>query len=773
MPVPVTAPAPSRRLLVVDNRDSYTFNLVQILSARAHEAHPGLEVVVVGADEPAAARAALADPGLAGVVVSPGPGHPGRPGDFAVSGEVIDAVLARGDGADALPLLGVCLGHQGLALRFGWEVGPAPEPRHGWISALRHTGTGPFAGLPQGTRVTRYHSLAATPGPGADPRLVPTAWSEDGVVQAVAVEGAPWWGVQFHPESIASEDGAAMLHAFLAEVERRRPGSAPAGGTRPDHRDERSRPDPRGSISREPAPDGPALRVAVEDLDPDALRALGHDLRSACRAVYARALTRGAGSFWLDSARTDVGTARWSVLGDAEDVLPDGRPRVLRVDRADAADHAAVLWDAVAAAAAPRPVRGGEGLAFRGGLVGFLGYEAGLAGLGVAPPRAAGPAGLPDAWWARPARWVAADHAAGTLHVCVAGQDPDDAARALDAWLAAVRGALAAERPHTGDDAEAPNAAAARGEDAGDEPLEVPGTWRHNRAEYRGLVERCRSALTAGESYELCLTSRFDVDPGVGERVDPLALFLELTERTPTPYAALLEVAAGPGETDADGGFAVVSASPEQFLSGAGGVYSTKPIKGTTPRHADPVADAAAAEHLTTDPKTFAENLMIVDLLRNDLGRVCEPGSVHVPALMQVESYATVHQLVSTVLGRAAAGVTPVDVVRALFPGGSMTGAPKLRSVQLLAGLEGAPRGVYSGALGFLGADGRTELSIVIRTAVRDAAGRWSVGAGGAVVLESDPDAEADEVLLKARSVRQAMARVAEATDDGGPRRAT
>ena len=255
------------------------------------------------------------------------------------------------------------------------------------------------------------------------------------------------------------------------------------------------------------------------------------------------------------------------------------------------------------------------------------------------------------------------------------------------------------------------------------------------------------------------------MDPDVGERVDPLALFLDLAERTPTPYAALLEmapdVAPGPGEAGAEGGFAVVSASPEQFLSGADGVYSTKPIKGTTPRHADPVADAAAAEHLTTDPKTFAENLMIVDLLRNDLGRVCEPGSVHAPALMQVESYATVHQLVSTVLGRAAPGVTPVDVVRALFPGGSMTGAPKLRSVEMLAGMEAAPRGVYSGALGFLGADGRTELSIVIRTAVRDAAGRWSVGAGGAVVLDSDPDAEADEVLLKARSVRQAMARVA------------
>ncbi|WP_367179928.1 chorismate-binding protein, partial [uncultured Micrococcus sp.] len=344
------------------------------------------------------------------------------------------------------------------------------------------------------------------------------------------------------------------------EVERRRPGSAPEE-------------EPAPWTAEGPPATVPALHVAVEPLDADLLRSLGHDLRSACRAVYSRALARGVGSFWLDSARTDVGTARWSVLGDAVDVLPDGRPRVLRADRADPADHAADLWEALAAAAAPRPVHGGEGLAFRGGLVGFLGYEAGLAGLGVAPPRSGGPEGLPDAWWVRPARWAAADHATGTLHVCVAGEDPDDAARALDAWLAAVRAALAVTV----------TASPADRRTGADDAAEAPGMWRHDRAGYRDLVRRCQAALTAGESYELCLTSRFDVDPGVGERVDPLALFLELTERTPTPYAALLEVAAGPGETDAEGGFAVVSASPEQFLSGADGVYSTKPIKGTTP----------------------------------------------------------------------------------------------------------------------------------------------------------------------------------------------
>nr|WP_276510530.1 anthranilate synthase component I family protein [Pseudoclavibacter helvolus] len=276
----------------------------------------------------------------------------------------------------------------------------------------------------------------------------------------------------------------------------------------------------------------------------------------------------------------------------------------------------------------------------------------------------------------------------------------------------------------------------------------VRGTWRTSREQYAADIARCREYLLAGDSYELCLTNEFrpdtDADP------DALDLFLELRASDPAPYAALLEF---------DGG-AVVSASPERFLRGTtGGDYETKPIKGTAERASDPLVDAAAARDLANDPKVFAENLMIVDLLRNDLGRVCTPGSVHVPSLMAVESYATVHQLVTTVRG-SAPGVPPLDVVRALFPGGSMTGAPKLRSVELLRDIERRDRGVYAGALGVLGADGSTELSIVIRTAVRDARG-WSIGAGGAIVLASDPEAETLEVELKASALRRAFARAA------------
>ena len=224
-------------------------------------------------------------------------------------------------------------------------------------------------------------------------------------------------------------------------------------------------------------------------------------------------------------------------------------------------------------------------------------------------------------------------------------------------------------------------------------------------------------------------------------------LFFELYRRqrahNAAPYAAYLRC----------GDFSVLSSSPERFLSvDTHRNAQTKPIKGTIARGATPEEDAAAAVWLRTDEKTRAENLMIVDLLRNDLSTVSDPASVRVPVLMGVESYSTVHQLVSTVSSRLREGISAVTAARACFPGGSMTGAPKPSTMQIIEGLEGRARGVYSGALGFVSADGSANLSIVIRTLVAHDEGTVTLAAGGAIVADSDPTAEYEEMLTKLRA---------------------
>jgi para-aminobenzoate synthetase len=257
------------------------------------------------------------------------------------------------------------------------------------------------------------------------------------------------------------------------------------------------------------------------------------------------------------------------------------------------------------------------------------------------------------------------------------------------------------------------------------------------RERYADDIRRCLDKLRAGESYEICLTNRIDC----ALSVDPLVLYRHLRQRNPAPFGALLRF----------GDFAVLSSSPERFLRlGADRMLEAKPIKGTAARLADAAADAAVRERLGASEKERAENLMIVDLLRNDLGIVSEIGSVHVPSLMAVETYATVHHLVSTVRGRLREDLTAADAVEAAFPGGSMTGAPKWRTMQLLESLERRPRGIYSGALGYLSLNGTMDLGMVIRTIVHTASA-ISIGTGGAIVIDSDPEAEVEEMLLKAR----------------------
>jgi para-aminobenzoate synthetase len=274
------------------------------------------------------------------------------------------------------------------------------------------------------------------------------------------------------------------------------------------------------------------------------------------------------------------------------------------------------------------------------------------------------------------------------------------------------------------------------------------------RGQYLADIARSQAELAAGESYEVCLTDQFTTDASP----EPFELYRQLRRANASPFSAFLHF----GEN------AIVSSSPERFISvDRQRQVMARPIKGTISRVEDLAADAAVRRELEEDEKTYAEHLMIVDLLRNDLGVVCDVDSVEVPDLMVIEPYATVHQMVSTIVGRLEDGRSAVDCVRATFPGGSMTGAPKERTMEIIDDLEAEARGVYSGSIGYFGADGSTDLNIVIRTIVMRP-GRTTIGAGGAIVMQSDPEEEFDEILLKARAPMAAIARTVTGSDGPG-----
>jgi para-aminobenzoate synthetase len=260
-------------------------------------------------------------------------------------------------------------------------------------------------------------------------------------------------------------------------------------------------------------------------------------------------------------------------------------------------------------------------------------------------------------------------------------------------------------------------------------------------ATYTTPFTQVREELLAGNSYEVNLTYRVDTESPVG----PADAYLRLRELNPAPYAGFLQ-------HDVPGARAwLLSSSPERYATiTADRTLETKPIKGTTPRGETAEEDAELRQSLASGPKFRAENLMIVDLLRNDLAMVCEPGTVEVPVLMDVESYESVHQLVSTIRGRLRDDVTTVAALRALFPAGSMTGAPKLRTMEIIAAVEDTPRGVYSGAFGWVSADGRADLGVVIRSLVTNGGGRYRWGTGGGITVHSDAAEELAESRWKA-----------------------
>src|SRR4051794_21478560 len=681
------------RTLLIDNYDSYTFNLFHLLG----EVN-GTEPVVVRNDErPWEELAAL---GADNVVISPGPGRPEHPRDVGVS---LDALLRA-----ETPVLGVCLGHQALARVAGGTVEHAHEVMHGRLSPIHHDASALFAGIPQGFLAVRYHSLVVGSVPA---ELRVTAWTPGGVIRGLEHRTRPLFGVRFHPESVSPRHGRRLLENFR-EVTRAR--GVRGTGRRPRRR-------PAAGRAACPAPVGARIHHRR-------LEAWGEP-EAVFRALYAER----DHAIWLDSASQGMGVARFSFIGTPDGALGqvvryDVDTRTLVVDRASGREVRTVgvldyCRDELARLRTDAPELPFD---FTCGFAGYLGYE--LKAECGGRPAYASP--LPDAALVLCDRLIAFDHRERRVYL-LALADAGGAGAAA-AWLAATA------RRVGGNPGEPPPLPF---------PPAPPGTLRF---ELREAPEACLSNIAAclreiveGETYEVCLTTELRSDAGL----DPVAAYCALRARNPAPFAALLRL----------GDVSVLSSSPERFLRvDRRRVVESRPMKGTAARVAEPFQDACRAAELRRDEKTRAENRMIADLVRNDLGRVCALGSVEVPRLMVVESHATVHQMVTVVRGRLREGADAVDCLRAAFPPGSMTGAPKLRTLEIIDRIEGRPRGVYSGVLGFFAVNGAADLSIVIRTLVASPDG-LTIGAGGAIVAASDAEAELEEMLLKARPVLETV----------------
>jgi para-aminobenzoate synthetase len=680
------------RTLLIDNYDSYTFNLFHLLG----EVNDSEPVVVRNDEGPWDELAAL---GADNVVISPGPGRPEHARDVGVS---LDA-LRRAD----VPVLGVCLGHQALAQVAGGTVEHAPEVMHGRLSPIHHDESALFAGIPQGFLAVRYHSLVV----GAVPaELRVSAWTPDGVIMGLEHRARPLFGVQFHPESVSTRHGRRILENFRDLTRGRRPAAR-----RPGRRERPARPAARRA----------SVGACVHH----------RQLETWCEpeAAFGALYAAHEHAIWLDSATTGPGVARFTFVGAPEGPLGevvryDVETRALAVERASGRELRSVsvldyCRDQLARLRTDAPELPFD---FTCGFAGYLGYELKAECGG----RLVHASPLPDAALVLCDRLIAFDHQ--ERHVYLLALADASGAEAAGAWLATTAGRLreiAREPPPL------------------PPPLAPPDTLRfelHDPPEaYLANIAACRREIVEGETYEVCLTTELRSEGSL----EPLPAYRALRARNPAPFAALLRL----------GEVSVLSSSPERFLRvDRHGVVESRPMKGTAARVAEPFEDACRAAELRRDKKTRAENLMIADLVRNDLGRVSALGTVEVPSLMVVEPYATVHQMVTVVRGRLREGSDAIDCVRAAFPPGSMTGAPKLRTLEIIDRIEGRPRGVYSGALGFFAVNGTADLSVVIRTLVATP-DRLAIGAGGAIVAASDPEAELEEMLLKARPLLETV----------------
>jgi para-aminobenzoate synthetase component 1 len=461
---------------------------------------------------------------------------------------------------------------------------------------------------------------------------------------------------------------------------------------------------------------------------------------------------------FLDSATRGSRLGRYSFLAADPGLVVRSKGRHTRILDTISGTERVVDQDALTAVRGLVDAHGADPVTglppFQGGAAGYIGYDWGLTLERLPAPRH-DDLGMDDVVMGVYDWVIAWDHESARAWLISTGLPATGSAkeqratqRAAIVDAALKSGTWRGPCQVRGDEADKP-----RPPDAAAPSFPVEGGWwpasldlrsSFTHADYLAAVQRVIDYIYAGDIFQANFSQRFETPLNES----PWTLYQRLRTRNAAPFAAYLDF------PDA----LILSASPERFLRvSSTGHVETRPIKGTRPRGLGPEHDAALGRALTESPKDRAENLMIVDLLRNDLSRVCRPGTVRVPELFALERYATVHHLVSTVVGDLNDGIDPLDLLRAAFPGGSITGAPKLRAMEIIAELEPSQRGVYCGSIGYWSLSGELDTSIAIRTAtVRN--GRVYFSAGGGIVADSVPEQEYRETLDKARGLIDALA---------------
>nr|AHA43412.1 para-aminobenzoate synthase [Solanum nigrum] len=804
------------RTLLIDNYDSYTYNIFQELSIIN-----GMPPVVIRNDEWTWNEVyyyLYEERAFDNIVISPGPGSPSCPSNIGICLRLLLECID-------IPILGVCLGHQALGYVHGAQVVHAPEPVHGRLSDIEHNGCQLFHEIPSGRnsgfKVVRYHSLVIDPK-SLPKELIPIAWTSTAetlpfhgvgrshsllnaskevegifnvmselsydskdvqggkVLMGVMHSSRPHYGLQFHPESVATCHGRQLFKNFrkITEDYWLLMTSTSINETRVHYAACMQVPnlDP---LSQSVARHGHLVNKLIErrTAEVDGILNLSHPghgvkfLKMTWKKLDCSVSQVGGAdnifcelfgdekaknSFWLDSSSIEKGRARFSFMGgkggslwkqltfrlsNQSDRTCKGGGH-LSVEDANGHVNCTFLEDGFFDYLNKELLsfcfdeKDYEGLPFDfyGGYIGYIGYDL-KAECGVASNRHRSK--TPDACLFFTDNVIIIDHQCDDIYALSLHDGSTSTTSRLDDLEQRLLNLTAVTSRRLQSQASRRSAVV---------ELESGFSAEKSREQYIKDVENCQEFIKEGESYELCLTTQMRMKLG---EIDSLGLYRDLRERNPAPYAAWLNFSRE--------NLSICCSSPERFLRlDRNAILEAKPIKGTIARGSTPKEDEFLKLQLEYSEKDQAENLMIVDLLRNDLGRVCEPGSVHVPHLMEIESYATVHTMVSTIRGKKRSDVSAIDCVRAAFPGGSMTGAPKLRSMELLDHIENCSRGIYSGCIGFFSYNQAFDLNIVIRTVVIHE-GEASVGAGGAITALSDPDDEYEEMILKSRAPIKAV----------------